>query len=89
MPTDTERLTQIGQRQVETNSLLIEVMKDNQTTMAERLVDLEAWLKEPPKSDLPDLLRKLTTAVEGVGAQMVELPASVARAVVNGGIGRG
>lgn len=51
---------------------------------AKRQEDLEAWLKEPPKSDLPDLIKEWVAAMEGMQAQIAELPAAVARAVTDG-----
>ena len=56
------------------------------TDVADRQKELEAWLKEPPKSDLSEVLRRLTAAVGVMQAQMLELPAAVARAVVDGNV---
>jgi hypothetical protein len=96
MATDVQRLAQIEQRQVETNTLLVEIlgaletMVDNQTNMADRFVELKAWLEEPPKSDLPDAFKRLTAAVEAQTQFLVALPAAVARAVNDGELpGRG
>jgi hypothetical protein len=48
------------------------------------VADLSAKMDEPPKSDLPGLLRHLVTAVNEVRDGMNELPANVARAVSTG-----
>jgi hypothetical protein len=96
MPTDTEMLTRILNGQGEANLLLtdlVELLEADQQLKKDivtKLVDLEAWLKEPPKNDLGDLLKRLAAALEGVQQNMVELPAAVARAVLSGELpGRG
>jgi hypothetical protein len=55
------------------------------------VVELMAWLQEPPSSELPDLIKALTAAVKQQGEHMqtmtgilVKLPEQVARTVSTG-----
>jgi hypothetical protein len=55
------------------------------------VVELMAWLQEPPSSDLSDTLKAMTGAIEEqsghmqtIGHALVKLPAQVARAVTTG-----
>ena len=57
------------------------------------VTELMAWLQEPASSELPDLLKALTTAVEAQGEMittlhglLVKLPARVVRAVSTGDV---
>jgi hypothetical protein len=102
MLTDTDRLIQIHRQMqhaiagiggmvgiLETHTEMLRLITDNQN-------QLTAWLKEPPSSELPDLLRQL---VESVGRQsemlltlssaVRDLPEKVVRAISDGDISRG
>lgn len=57
------------------------------------VVELMAWLQEPPSSELPDLIKALVTAIQQQGNKLntmsgilVKLPAEVARAAGSGEI---
>lgn len=65
---------------------LVDVMQMN-TAM---LTELMEWLKQPPSSELPDLLTAMVAAVDEMREEIRVLPAKVARAVMTGELdGRG
>jgi hypothetical protein len=65
---------------------LADIMGTN-TAMLTELMD---WLKQPPSSELPDLLSALVVTVHEMRDEIRALPAKVARAVTDGELdGRG
>lgn len=48
------------------------------------LGELMDWLKKPPSNELSDALAKLAAEVAEMSKQIEELPAAVARAVIDG-----
>ena len=68
MPTLEERLTRWEQRQ-ELMVSSMQGMLDIMVTTRDMITELSEWLKQPPSSDLPDLLK------------IDALPEAVARAV--------
>jgi hypothetical protein len=92
-----DRLTRWEQRQeaiIASIHGLTDVMETNQAT----LMELMAWLQEPPSSDLPDTMKVFATAltalqdlavrhgeeIQRFGRRLDDLPAQVARAVKTG-----
>ena len=73
MPTLEERLTRWEQRQ-ELMVSSMEGMLDIMVTTRDMITELSEWLKQPPSSDLPDLLKVLIAKIDA-------LPEAVARAV--------
>jgi hypothetical protein len=63
---------------------VLETHTEMLTDLSDRQKDLVEWLKEPPKSDLAEVLRQLTAAVGTMQEQLLDLPGAVARAVVDG-----
>jgi hypothetical protein len=86
---DTERLARMERRQealIAGISGLVDIMQMN-TAM---LTELMEWLKQPPSSELPDLLQALVATIHEMREEIRVLPARVARAVVDGELdGRG
>ena len=86
--TALRRLTERQEATITAINGLADVLQ-TQTEMleavSESLADLKAWLQEPPSNELPELLKRLTLAVEG-------MPAAVVRALrghgVNGEAGK-
>jgi hypothetical protein len=89
MPDPNERLARMERRQealIAGVDGLTDVMQMN-TAM---LTELMEWLKQPPSSDLPDLLGALVLAVNEMRDEIRALPEKVARAVTDGEVdGRG
>jgi hypothetical protein len=63
-------------------------MLDTMTTIRDMLAELAAWLKEPPSSDLSDLLRALvatnhtiSSQVDGIDGKLDALPATIVRSL--------
>lgn len=88
--TDSERLIAIAKRQ-ETMIVAINRLADSVETHTEMLStfgavqeEIKEWLQAPPSNDLPDLLKRLTTAIETMQQHILRLPEMVVRAVVDG-----
>lgn len=80
---DTERLARMERRQealIGAIDGLVDVMTVNNAMLAE----LMAWMKEPPSTDLQDVLKAVLAAVEEMRAELHGLPEKVARAVLDG-----
>lgn len=87
MPTIEERMAKWEQRQ-ELMIASMEGMLHTMEVIRDMISELAEWLKQPPSSDLPDLLKvqitQLNTLSEQtvqLGSKMDALPAAVARAV--------
>lgn len=80
MPDIRDQLARMERRQeavIQAVSGLADVMQVNTAMLA----DLMAWLKEPPKSDLTDLVKALVTKLDVVLAAVLEVPEKVADAL--------
>jgi hypothetical protein len=96
MATDTEMLERIERRQLSTLAVVDEILGvlETHTEMLAAIdasqKELAEWLREPPSSDMADLLKRLTASVERMEIRLSVLPADVARAVHDGELdGRG
>jgi hypothetical protein len=85
-----DRLARLEKRQKALVSA-IHRLTDVQEQTRDLVVELMKWLQEPPSSDLSDLIKALTVAVQRQGEHMqtmtgilVKLPEQVARAVSTG-----
>ena len=90
MPTAEERITRWEQRQ-ELIIASMQAMLETTEVIRDMIAELAAWLKEPPPSDLADLIKVLIVQSETISDQIVQvgarldgLPATVARAVHDG-----
>jgi hypothetical protein len=85
-----DRLSRLEMRQealVSAMNGLTDVMEQTR----DLVVELMAWLQEPPSSDLPDTLKAMTEAMElqaghmqTIGHALLKLPAQVAQEVRSG-----
>lgn len=85
-----DRLTRLEARQ-EAMISSIHGLTDVMEQTRDLVVELMAWLQEPPSSELPDLIKALIAAVQQQGDKLntmsgilVKLPAEVARAASTG-----
>jgi hypothetical protein len=90
VPTAEERIARWEQRQ-ELIIASMQAMSETLEVIRDMIAELASWLKEPPPSDLADLIKVLILRSETVsdqvvqiGAQIEALPAAVARAVHDG-----
>jgi hypothetical protein len=90
VPTAEERFARWEQRQ-ELIIASMQGMLDTLEVIRDTIAELASWLKEPPSSDLPDLIKALILRADTVSDQIVQigakvdaLPAVVARAVHDG-----
>ena len=90
MPTAEERITRWEQRQ-ELIIASMQGMLDTLEVIRDTIAELASWLKEPPSSDLPDLIKALILRADTVSDQIVQigakvdaLPAALARSVHDG-----
>jgi hypothetical protein len=87
MPTDSETLATIANRQLTTIAMIgqvldvVEIHRDMQQVIHDQLEKLEAWLREPPKSDLAATLRDIAEKIATQTEMLQSLPAAVAREV--------
>lgn len=75
---------------------LMETMVEMQRAIREAQDEMFEWLRQPPSSDLSDLLRRVAEAIERNTERLAEqntkidaLPAAVARAVTHGELAPG
>ena len=76
MPTAEERITRWEQRQ----ELVIASMQgvlDTLEVIRDTIAELASWLKEPPSSDLPDLIKALILRADTISDQIVQIGAKV------------
>jgi hypothetical protein len=86
---DSERLARMERRQ-EQMIAGIDGLADVMQMNVAMLTELIEWLKQPPSSELPDLLSALVSTVHEMRDEIRALPAKVARAVTDGELdGRG
>jgi hypothetical protein len=90
VPTAEERITRWEQRQ-ELIIASMQGMLDTLEVIRDTIAELAAWLKEPPSSDLPDLIKALILRADTISDQIVQigakvdaLPTALARAVHDG-----
>ena len=90
MPTAEERITRWEQRQ-ELIIASMQGMLDTMEVIRDTIAELASWLKEPPSSDLSDLIKALIVRSDTISNQIVQiggkldaLPAALARAVEDG-----
>ena len=67
-----ERITRWERRQ-EVIIASLEGMVDTMTTIRTMIAELGTWLKEPPSSDLSDLLRVLIATNQNISSQVDEI----------------
>lgn len=67
-----ERLEKLGMRQ-EALIASIHGLVDVVQTMRDMQAELIAWIQQPPGTDLPDLLKGMTAAIQGNGEVLNEL----------------
>jgi hypothetical protein len=99
MPTIDERLARLDRRQEDLIAAIGSLADIAALTQAS-VTQIAALLMQPPKSDLADLIKGLTAALQalqdqtrdhsavigGLAQRMAELPTQVARAVSNGAV---
>ena len=90
MPTAEERITRWEQRQ-ELIIASMQGMLDTLEVIRDTIAELASWLKEPPSSDLPDLINALILRADTISDQIVQigakvdaLPAALAQTVHDG-----
>ena len=90
MPTAEERITRWEQRQ-ELIIASMQGMLDTLEVIRDTIAELASWLKEPPSSDLPDLIKALILRADTISDQIVQigakvdaLPAALAQTVHDG-----
>jgi hypothetical protein len=90
VPTAEERITRWEQRQ-ELIIASMQGMLDTLEVIRDTIAELASWLKEPPSTDLPDLIKTLILRADTVSDQIVQigakvdaLPASLAQIVHDG-----
>ena len=76
MPTAEERITRWEQRQ-ELIIASMQGMLDTLEVIRDTIAELASWLKEPPSSDLPDLLKALILRADTISDQIVQIGAKV------------
>jgi len=90
VPTAEERITRWEQRQ-ELIIASMQGMLDTLEIIRDTIAELASWLKEPPSSDLSDLIKALIVRSDTISNQIVQiggkldaLPAALAQTVHNG-----
>jgi hypothetical protein len=90
VPTAEERITRWEQRQ-ELIIASMQGMLDTLEVIRDTIAELASWLKEPPSSDLPDLIKALILRADTISDQIVQigakvdaLPAALAQTVPDG-----
>jgi hypothetical protein len=90
VPTAEERITRWEQRQ-ELIIASMQGMLDTLEIIRDTIAELASWLKEPPSSDLSDLIRALIVRSDTISDQIVQiggkldaLPAALAQTVHGG-----
>ena len=76
MPTAEERITRWEQRQ-ELIIASMQGMLDTLEVIRDTIAELASWLKEPPSSDLPDLIKALILRADTISDQIVQIGAKV------------
>ena len=76
MPTAEERITRWEQRQ-ELIVASMQGMLDTLEVIRDTIAELASWLKEPPSSDLPDLIKALILRADTISDQIVQIGAKV------------
>ena len=76
MPTAEERITRWEQRQ-ELIIASMQGMLDTLEIIRDTIAELASWLKEPPSSDLPDLIKALILRADTISDQIVQIGAKV------------
>jgi hypothetical protein len=76
VPTAEERITRWEQRQ-ELIIASMQGMLDTLEVIRDTIAELASWLKEPPSSDLPDLLKALILRADTISDQIVQIGAKV------------
>ena len=76
MPTAEERITRWEQRQ-ELIIASMQGMLDTLEVIRDTIAELASWLKEPPSSDLPDLIKALIQRADTISDQIVQIGAKV------------
>lgn len=66
---DGDRLTRIERRQ-ENLIVVIGRLADSMEAMNATLTELSAWLREPPSTDLPELIGTLVTTVNDMRGEL-------------------
>jgi hypothetical protein len=70
--TTEEKIDKLAMRQ-EALVASIHGLADVVETMRDMQAELIAWIQQPPSTDLPDLLKGLTAAVQGNSSVIAEL----------------
>jgi hypothetical protein len=90
VPTAEERITRWEQRQ-ELIIASMQGMLDTLEILRDTIAELASWLKEPPSSDLSDLIKALIVRSDTISDQIVQigwkldaLPAALAQTVHDG-----
>ena len=76
VPTAEERITRWEQRQ-ELIIASMQGMLDTLEVIRDTIAELASWLKEPPSSDLPDLIKALILRADTISDQIVQIGAKV------------
>jgi hypothetical protein len=76
VPTAEERITRWEQRQ-EVIIASMQGMLDTLEVIRDTIAELASWLKEPPSSDLPDLIKALILRADTISDQIVQIGAKV------------